>query len=988
MAKKSVHVGGQQLPLIVPESSWQPPTELPDLRRLPRIALDRETRDNGLARGLAPGWAHRDGHVCGSSVAWEAGGQTRSMYVPLAHPDTECFDKEQYRQWELDHVRAGVRFVMQNAPYDLGWGRADLDLPCPEKIDDTSCMAFMVDENRYDYTLNSLARWRGVPGKDDDGLREAAAAYGFHGDREIKSNIHRMPARFVGPYAEQDARALLPLADSLMETMRDEGTVEAYQLEMDIIPLVQEMRWRGVRVDLDAAERGRDWALAERDRTFADLTDRLGEQVGMEEIGRTAWLERVFTAARIAFPRTAPSGRFPSGQPSFTAGSTGWMQKHPHWLPQLIVRADKHNNVAVKFLQGFILDYAHRGRLHASINQYRGEDNLGTRTFRFSYSDPALQQMPSPDRDEVLGRLVRCCFLAEVGERWCRCDYCHDDQTEILTDEGWVLFPELGDQRVAQWHAETGEVDFVVPLDKYVGPVRTREMTHIKSKRVDALVTADHRCLLTHRETGEYIELPARLLTEKMLREEWLLPQTTQIGARPDVPVSDELLRLVAALQADAADRPQKYGNRDWVFMLKKPRKLERLVELLEKLGVQHVVTKHDDGRTRVGVEDDARFRELLSEGKTFSVEQFMKLSRRQMGIFVEELFLWDGSRYAWGGGYGSSNKSNVDLVSALATLAGYHVKQHKWKKQRGKLPYWQIDVRREYARRVRGGTRVVKRLTTGRVYCVTVPSSYIVTRRCGKVMVGGQSQQEFRLWVHFAVLLGLRGAREAAQKYVDDPRTDFHQLVADITGLERKPAKDTNFAKGFGAGVPKFASMTNKTLEEAAKIMEQYDTEMPFVSLLNQRCQKLANNRGYIRLLDGARSHFDEWEPSWREEDEPYQPPVASLAAARAKWGPTRRLRRAYTKDAMNRLIQGSAARQTKMAMRAGWREGIVPLLQVHDDLSRSCATEQDGLRLAEVMRDVVELEVPVVADADFGSSWGDAEHSWEDAVQKKAAE
>src|SRR6202000_477630 len=109
----------------------------------------------------------------------------------------------------------------------------------------------------------------------------------------------------------------------------------------------------------------------------------------------------------IPIPRTAPSKSHPEGQPSFTAGSTGWMPKwreadgRPHWLAELIVREDKYHNAATKFIQGYIIDFAHRGRLHASINQLLGEDEdgaiKGTRTLRFSYSEPPLQQMTSRD---------------------------------------------------------------------------------------------------------------------------------------------------------------------------------------------------------------------------------------------------------------------------------------------------------------------------------------------------------------------------------------------------------------------------------------------------------------------------------------------------------------------------------------------------------------------------------------------------------------
>jgi DNA polymerase I-like protein with 3'-5' exonuclease and polymerase domains len=239
-------------------------------------------------------------------------------------------------------------------------------------------------------------------------------------------------------------------------------------------------------------------------------------------------------------------------------------------------------------------------------------------------------------------------------------------------------------------------------------------------------------------------------------------------------------------------------------------------------------------------------------------------------------------------------------------------------------------------------------------------------------------SQQEYRLIVHFAALMNLSKVDDAVQQYINDPKTDYHSLVAEMTGLERKRAKDTNFAKAFGAGVGKFAAMIGKSIEEARAIYEQYDERLPFVSALSDRCKTAADTRGYIKLIDGARCHFDLWELSWREKGEEWQPP-RTKDAAEAAW-PGRRLRRSYTHKAMNRLIQGSAARQTKLAMRACWREGLVPLLQMHDELPFSCAREEDGLLAAEIMRDVVKLEVPVAVDLEWGPNWGMAKHTWED--------
>jgi DNA polymerase-1 len=92
------------------------------------------------------------------------------------------------------------------------------------------------------------------------------------------------------------------------------------------------------------------------------------------------------------------------------------------------------------------------------------------------------------------------------------------------------------------------------------------------------------------------------------------------------------------------------------------------------------------------------------------------------------------------------------------------------------------------------------------------------------------------------------------------------------------------------------------------------------------------------------------------------------------------RRLRRADTYTALNALIQGSAARQTKLWMRAVWREGIVPLLQMHDALECSVGSREQAELVARLGEEAVQLAVPMRVDVKVGRSWGDAKHTWEE--------
>jgi hypothetical protein len=162
------HIGGFQEPLFLPDSSWSPPVTLPDLRgRL--VGFDLETCDRGLALKVGSSWYRRGGHVAGVGLAWEEPGGVQSTYVPIAHPDSQCFTREVVAAWLSDHIASGTRFVTQGGLYDWGWASADLGVRVPEpaQLEEVGAAATLVDENRYEYNLDALCRWRGLPGKDE-----------------------------------------------------------------------------------------------------------------------------------------------------------------------------------------------------------------------------------------------------------------------------------------------------------------------------------------------------------------------------------------------------------------------------------------------------------------------------------------------------------------------------------------------------------------------------------------------------------------------------------------------------------------------------------------------------------------------------------------------------------------------------------------------------------------------------------------------------
>jgi DNA polymerase I-like protein with 3'-5' exonuclease and polymerase domains len=213
---------------------------------------------------------------------------------------------------------------------------------------------------------------------------------------------------------------------------------------------------------------------------------------------------------------------------------------------------------------------------------------------------------------------------------------------------------------------------------------------------------------------------------------------------------------------------------------------------------------------------------------------------------------------------------------------------------------------------------------------------------------------------------MNLIGARDAVNAYTDK-NADFHQIVADMAKIPRKQAKNINLGLSYGMGKSKLVRELGLDDAEAEVLLGQYHEKVPFIKGLQDQCARVAMDRGYIRTLAGRRCHFDLWEHKY---DKSVPLP---LEEAREKYGDV--LKRSYTYKALNRLIQGSAADMTKLAMLGLWEEGIVPHVQVHDEVDISIQDDEQAAKVSRIMENCVELAVPLVVDTELGPNWGETE-------------
>jgi DNA polymerase I-like protein with 3'-5' exonuclease and polymerase domains len=245
-------------------------------------------------------------------------------------------------------------------------------------------------------------------------------------------------------------------------------------------------------------------------------------------------------------------------------------------------------------------------------------------------------------------------------------------------------------------------------------------------------------------------------------------------------------------------------------------------------------------------------------------------------------------------------------------------------------------------------------------------------------------SSQEPRIVVHYASIVHknflegkarypMNGADTFVEKYREDPRTDFHQLAADIVGVSRKQAKTINLGLFYGMGVNKLSEQLGLDLASGKELFKQYHDAVPFVREMSNYVMERAEKNGHIRTLLGRKGRFDKWEP----KSFGVHKPMVFEDALREYGHP---LKRAFTYKALNKLIQGSAADQTKRAMVELHAAGIPPMVQIHDELAVSVRDAERARQVVEIMENCVEMEIPSVVDAELGPSWGEAKLSISD--------
>lgn len=442
-----------QLPLFAPRSDWTPPkvSELPSWEGARRVAVDIETRDPELKKtGIG---VRRNGYITGVSFAIQWGDETDdalqqapAYYLPVRHEGGDNLDPVHvwaYLRDQASTFRGDL--VGANLQYDLDY-LAEMGVEFqPRFFRDVQLAEPLLDELRMSYSLDNVATYNGLEGKDQ--LHLEAAARMFRVDP--KSGMWKLPARHVGPYAEVDARLPLRIINRqerriAQEDDRDQQGArlwDLYDLESRCLPVLLAMRRRGVAVDLEQLDRVESRARREEEDWLKELSRITAHNVTVADINRPTVVGPAIESAVGKLPRTK-TGKYEL--------KSATLKQFDHPAVHALLEAKKFNKARTTFVES-IRRHQVNGRVHCTFNQLRSTDDgsgddKGTISGRLSSTDPNLQQQPA--RDPVLGPLWRAIYVPDDGGEWACIDFSQQEPRWL------VHFAEVANCRGAHEAAE------------------------------------------------------------------------------------------------------------------------------------------------------------------------------------------------------------------------------------------------------------------------------------------------------------------------------------------------------------------------------------------------------------------------------------------------------------------------------------------------------------------------------------------------------
>lgn len=390
----------------IPDTGWTAPKEFPNLKIAKIISFDVETYDPNMIK-KGPGWARKDGHIVGVAVGADNDGR---WYFPVRHEiePEHNLDPIHVFKWLKDTLNNPSQpKIGANLMYDIGWLAEENIQVCGQLFDVQFAEALLNETGlvNLDHLSNKYLNLH----KETELLYQwCADYYGGSVNHKQRANIYRSPARLVGPYAESDVDLPLRIIKKQFSLLEKEQLSQLFYRENKLIPLLIRMRKKGVRIDLDKAEK-----LSQKlNKRICILKDKLrGIAKRPINVYASNDLAKVFDELELEYPLTE------KGNPSFTKG---FLETQDYEIVKVILEIKKLDKLKNVFIDSYLLESHINGYIHCQFHPLRG-DEYGTRSGRFSSSHPNLQNIPI--RDKIFGPLLRSLFVPDENHvQWYKQD--------------------------------------------------------------------------------------------------------------------------------------------------------------------------------------------------------------------------------------------------------------------------------------------------------------------------------------------------------------------------------------------------------------------------------------------------------------------------------------------------------------------------------------------------------------------------------------
>ena len=397
-----------------------------DLKGINTVAIDIETYDPNLkTKGL--GAIRNDGFICGIAIA--TGKDT--CYFPLHHADTELTMGKKLKIWKVLNEKIfqneKITKIFHNAMYDVCWIRAVTGSMIKGRIVDTMIAASVIDENRFRYSLDALSKDYINDSKYKYNLQQKTLEWSGGMVKDPMSNMHKLPSSIVKDYAKQDVDLTFKLwklfnkkLDEVLYT-KENGEQKTcrkiFELETKLFPCLVDMKFKGVRINVQKAKKFGDHLKKRRDQIVTAIRKRTTKKI---DIWAASSIKILLDHLGIKDYKVTPKSKMPQLPKDY-------LKTHKNKCLRMIAKAREYDKAANTFVDG-LLDYVHNDRIHADINQIRS-DQGGTVTGRFSMSNPNLQQIPARG---FMGKKMREMFLPEEGHEWTSLDYSQQEPRIVV----------------------------------------------------------------------------------------------------------------------------------------------------------------------------------------------------------------------------------------------------------------------------------------------------------------------------------------------------------------------------------------------------------------------------------------------------------------------------------------------------------------------------------------------------------------------------